>query len=119
VEVPRFVDRFTEFPPPGDLCSAGCEAHRNFADESICLLADKVRNKALYNSQTTGDAENGIYLHADITVTDRNGSDLPFEAVLQEYLQFPYEYLLLILPFGCYCCKFCSSNNRRRKNRKD
>jgi hypothetical protein len=44
------------------------------------------------------------------------GSDLPFVAVLQEYLQFPYEYFVLVLlPFWDYCCKICPSNNPRRK----
>jgi hypothetical protein len=37
--------------------------------------------------------ENTVPLHADIPRTGGGGSDLPFEAVLQEYLQFPCEYL--------------------------
>jgi hypothetical protein len=36
-------------------------------------------------------------LHADIHHTGGRGSDLAFEDVLQEYLQFPYEYSLLVL----------------------
>jgi hypothetical protein len=108
VEVLRFVDRFTALPLPATCAPPA-------ADESICLLADKVRNKVLNNSQITGHVENGIHLHADITPTGRSGSDVPFEAVLQEYLQFPYEYFLLLLPFGCYCCKVCPSNNPRKK----
>jgi hypothetical protein len=37
----------------GDKCTAGCEAHRNFANESICLLADAVQNEvaAIHRSQ--------------------------------------------------------------------
>jgi hypothetical protein len=31
-------------------------------------------------------------LHVDIPRTARRGSDLPFESLLQEYLQFPHEY---------------------------
>jgi hypothetical protein len=42
-----------------------------------------------------------LSLHVDIPRTDGRGSDLPFEAVVQEYLQFYYEYFLFILlPFG-------------------
>jgi hypothetical protein len=39
-----FVDRFHGSAHHGDRCTAGCEAHTNFADESACLLADNVRN---------------------------------------------------------------------------
>jgi cbb3-type cytochrome oxidase subunit 3 len=61
-----------------------------------------------------------LSLHADIPRTGGKGSDLAFEAVLQEYLQFPYEYFLLVLfLFLGYCCKICSSYNPRRKIRKD
>jgi hypothetical protein len=31
----------------GDQCTAGCEAHTNFADESACLTADNVRNEVV------------------------------------------------------------------------
>jgi hypothetical protein len=44
-------------------------------------------------SQITGGVANAVPLHVDIPRTGGGGSDLPFEAVLQEYLQFPYEYL--------------------------
>jgi hypothetical protein len=65
-------------------------------------------------SQITGGVENAVPLHADTHRTGGRGSDLPSEAVLPEYLQFPYEYFLLVLPFGSYCCKLCLSNNPRR-----
>jgi hypothetical protein len=42
-------------------------------------------------SQVTGGVENAVPLHVYIPHTDRRSSDLSFEAVLQEYLQFPYE----------------------------
>jgi hypothetical protein len=48
-------------------------------------------------SQITEGALNAVPLHVDIPRTGKIGSDLPFEAVLQEYFQFPYEYFLLIL----------------------
>jgi hypothetical protein len=52
-----------------------------------------------YNSQSTG-VENAVPLHVDIPCTGGTGSDLPFfEAVLQEYLRFPYEHFLLGLLF--------------------
>jgi hypothetical protein len=51
----------------------------------------------------------------DIRRTGGRGCDLPSEAVLREYLQFPYEYFILVLPFGVYCCKLFPSDNPRRK----
>jgi hypothetical protein len=41
-----------------------------------------------------GDIGNAVHLHVDIPRTGGKGSDLLFEAVLQEYFQFPYEYFL-------------------------
>jgi hypothetical protein len=44
-------------------------------------------------SQITGGVENAVSIQVDIPGTGGRGSDLPFEAVVQEeYLQFPYEY---------------------------
>jgi hypothetical protein len=31
----------------GDRCAAGCEAHTDFSDESLCLLTDNVRNEVV------------------------------------------------------------------------
>lgn len=45
------------------------------------------------------DVENSVPLHADIPCTSKRYSDLPSEAVLQEYLQFTYKYFLLVPPF--------------------
>jgi hypothetical protein len=42
-----FVDRFYGSALHGDRCTAGCEAHTNFADESICLLVGNVRNEVV------------------------------------------------------------------------
>jgi hypothetical protein len=64
-----------------------------------------------YNSQITGGVENAV----DILHTGRRSSNLPFEAVLQEYLQFSYNIFFLVLPFRGYCCKLCTSNNPRWK----
>jgi hypothetical protein len=50
-------------------------------------------------SRVTGGVENAVPLHTDIPRTSGRGCDLPFEAVLQEYLQFSYKYFLLVLPF--------------------
>jgi hypothetical protein len=72
-----------------------------------------------YDLQITGDVENAGPLHVDIPRTSGRSSDLPFEAVLQEHLQFPYEYFLLVLLLGGYCSKLCPSDNPRRKNYKD
>jgi hypothetical protein len=48
-------------------------------------------------SQITGGVENVVPVHVDIPGNGGRGSDLPLEAVKQEYLQFPYEYVLLLL----------------------
>jgi hypothetical protein len=69
-----------------DWCTTSCEVDTYFADESMCLLADNIWNEVVNNSQITGGVENAIHLHADIPCTCGRGSDLPFEAVLQEYL---------------------------------
>jgi hypothetical protein len=58
---------------------------------------------------------NAVPLHVDVPRTYGGGSDLPSEAVIQEYLRFPYDYFLLVLQFGGYCCKLCTTNNPRRK----
>jgi hypothetical protein len=42
-----FVDRFHGSALHGDRCTAGCEAHTNFRDESGCLTADNVRNEVV------------------------------------------------------------------------
>jgi hypothetical protein len=62
-------------------------------------LADNVPNEVVNNSQITEGAENVVPLHVDIPRTGGGGSDLLFEAVLQEHLQLPYEDFLLVLPF--------------------
>jgi hypothetical protein len=50
-------------------------------------------------SQIKVGVENAVPVHVGIPPTGGRGSDLPFEAVLLEYLQFPFEYFLLVLPF--------------------
>jgi hypothetical protein len=67
-------------------------------------------------SQITGGVENARPLHVDIPRTGGRCSDLPSEDSLQEYLKFPYECFLSVLPFEGHCCKFCPSHNSRRKN---
>jgi hypothetical protein len=42
-----FVTRFHGSALHGNRCAAGCEAHTNFADESVCLTADNVRNEVV------------------------------------------------------------------------
>jgi hypothetical protein len=52
-------------------------------------LADNIQKGIVRNSQIIGGVENAVILQADISRACGRGSDLPFEAVLQEYLQFP------------------------------
>jgi hypothetical protein len=74
------------------------------------LTADNIRNEGII-----GSVENAVPLHLDILCTGGKGSDLPFEAVLQEYSKFPYEYFFVVLPFPPYCRKLCPSNNPKGK----
>jgi hypothetical protein len=53
----------------------------------------------------TGGVENAVHLHVDIPHTGARYYDLLFEDVRKELCEFPYEYFLLVLPFGGYCCK--------------
>jgi hypothetical protein len=59
--------------------------------------------------------ENCVPLYVDVPCTSGRVSDLPFEAVLQEYFQFPYEYFLLVLTFRGYCCKFVLQRSSEEK----
>lgn len=54
-----------------------------------------------YNLQITGGGENDVPLHINIPRTNRKGSDLHFEAVLQKYLQFPMNILLYFYFMFC------------------
>jgi hypothetical protein len=51
-------------------------------------------------SQIAGCVEYTVRLHVDIPHTCGRGSDLPSEAVLQEYLLCPYEYFLSLRRSG-------------------
>jgi hypothetical protein len=62
-------------------CTSG-----NFADESKSLLADNVHNEM--ESQVMGSVENFDRIHVGTLRTGGRGSNLPFEAGLQEHLQF-------------------------------
>jgi hypothetical protein len=42
-----YIDRFHGSALHADLFAAGCEAHRNFADESESLTADDIQNKVV------------------------------------------------------------------------
>jgi hypothetical protein len=70
-------------------------------------------------SQITGGVENAVPLHVGIPCTCVRGFDLPSEDAVQEYLKFPYECFLSVLPFEGYCFKLFASNNPGRKNHKD
>jgi hypothetical protein len=93
---------FHRFELNGELCTAGCEANTNFADESICVLADNVQNEVVTIQRSQEVLKLLSLVHVDIPRTGGKGSDLPSEVVLQEYLQFPLEYFLLVLSFGSY-----------------
>jgi hypothetical protein len=91
-----------------------------FSYESIRPLANNVRHEVITIHRTQNMLENVILLHVDILRTGERGYELPFEAVLQGYLQNLYEYFLLVfLSFGVYFPKVCPSDNPRRKHHKD
>jgi hypothetical protein len=103
-----FVDQFAalSFTPTGAL--SDCEVHMNFGHESICLLADTVRNQVftLHRSQEMLQVPS-LYAQTHLV-----------PAALQEYLQSPYKYFRLVLPLEGYCRKLCASNNPRREDNK-
>jgi hypothetical protein len=66
-------------------------------------------------SQITWGAENAVPLHVDMPRTGGKGSDLPCKAALQKYLHFPYQYYILVLPVGRYCCKLCLQTTPEEK----
>jgi hypothetical protein len=115
-EILTLVDRFHGSELHGDWCTAGCDAHTNFVNESICLLDDNVPNEVCsYSSQVTRDVENAVPLHVVIRHTG-GSSDLTYEAVCMYICNLPVNYFLLVLlPFGGYSCKHCLSNSHRRK----
>jgi hypothetical protein len=77
----------------GNQYTTSSEADTNFADESICLLADNVQNEVvtIHIPQVVLKMLPPPPHHVDILRTRGRGSDLPFEDVLREYLQFPYK----------------------------
>jgi hypothetical protein len=100
-EVLTSVDRFT------------AEAHMHFADESICLLANNVRNEvvAIHRSQKVLKI---------LSLSTHRHSLQWWKLFCRNILQFCYEYFLLVtLPFRGYCCKLSPSNNSRRKIHKN
>jgi hypothetical protein len=108
-EVLTFVDRFTALP--FTTIGAPLAARRiriltmnQHAERPITFW---MRGSSHFCSQNTGAVENAVPLHIDIPRIGGRSSDLPFETVLQEYLQFPYKYFLLLLPFWGYSCKRC------------
>jgi hypothetical protein len=52
-------------------------------------MADNFQNEVATIHRSQKVLENTVPLHVDIPRTGESGPDLPFEAVLQEYLQFP------------------------------
>jgi hypothetical protein len=71
-------------------------AHANFDDESICLLADNIQNEVvtIHRSQVLKMLSS---LPVDIPCNGGRSSDLLSGAVLQDCLQFPDKYFLLVL----------------------
>jgi hypothetical protein len=75
-----------------------------------------MKGSSYHCSQITGGVENAV-LHVDIPRTGGRDSDLLFEAVLQEYLQFPYEFIFQYFLGVCSSLTSISSNfsaNTRR-----
>jgi hypothetical protein len=92
---------------------------REFCRWLSMLITFGIKGSSYLCSQITGGVEIAVSLHADIPYTGERGFELPSEDSLQEYLKFPYECFLSVLPFEGYCYKLCPSNNPRRKNHTD
>jgi hypothetical protein len=75
----------------------------------ILLITFGMKGSSYICSQITGGVDNAIPLRVDISCTSGRSFDLPSEATLKEYLQFPYECFLSVLQFKGYCCKLCPS----------
>jgi hypothetical protein len=61
-------------------------------------VTDNIRNEVVTIHRSQGVLKMLSHLHVDFPHTGRRGCDQPFKAVLQEYLQIPYKYFLLVLP---------------------
>jgi hypothetical protein len=66
-------------------------------------------------SQITGGVENALSLHVNIPRTDGRSSDLSFEAVLQEYLQFPMNIFFISSSFLGLLLKTLSFKDPQKK----
>jgi hypothetical protein len=67
--------------------------------------------------QIIGGVENVVPLNVDIPRIGGSSSDLLFEAVLQEYLQFLNEYfLIVVLPFGVTVVNFVLKRTAEEKS---
>jgi hypothetical protein len=90
-----FLDRFHGTAPVHRMLRGSCEFYRRLTSATFGM-----KGNTYLCSQITGGVENALSLHVHIPRTGGKSSDLPFEANLEECLQFPYEYLLLVLPLG-------------------
>jgi hypothetical protein len=131
------------------LCAACRVAHANLTIESARVTTDNVRKEVLAFVHRWQECWECCASTRRYSRTCRTCSCLTFDAVLQEYstitlridlkrcgfLSYIYQTMdkvqskpyssfhcecsLLGLPFGCYCCKLCFSNNPRSKNYQD
>jgi hypothetical protein len=80
-------------------------------------MSFEMKENSYLCSQITEGAGNIFPIHVDIRRTGGRGSDLLFEAVLKEYLQFPCEYFLLFfIRSGVTVVNFALQTTPEEKN---
>jgi hypothetical protein len=92
-----FVDWFHFSLLHGNCYATGCKVHMNLTDESACLISDNISNKVNTIHRSQEVYYNAVPLYEDIPHTAGRCSDLFFEALLQEYLQFLHKNSLFYL----------------------
>jgi hypothetical protein len=92
--------------------TAGWEVHLNFVYESACLMLITVHKSEVLKN---------VVLHVDVSFTSGIHSDIPFEAVLQEYLQLSLQvayFPLVLLLFKVTVISFVPQTTPEEKSHK-
>jgi hypothetical protein len=86
----------------GDRCTAGCEAHANFAYESACLMADNIQNKVVTIHRSQEMLKMLSSVHVDIfcnSFVKNRRYNLPFCTYSLPDTQFHWMASAIVLPF--------------------
>jgi hypothetical protein len=87
----------------GDRCTAGREAHANFADESACLMADNIRNAVVTIHRSQDVVKMPSPLHVDISFAInrfiKNRHNIPSCTYSTPDTNFHWMASAIVLPF--------------------